>query len=752
MALILRTVFVLIITVGQALVGRADVGEWSVCLPSGVPCTLTFRGEGVWRILSDKADPQGAIQSFAAFAGQPEPYVAKPFAAVRDEQGGMVATGADGSRVIIAADGSIDTFAAGADVPAVELRTAAVEGGHSAVGGRLDEGEEVYGLGERLDAVPKRGRRISLWSTDGYANRDETYLPVPFFLTTRGGGVFLNTYRRTVADFDVERKGFWSLVSDENCVDVYLVAGCDPAAALRAAVRLQGGTIPPPDWARGPVICRLAPDFCIWDGPGFSKRCGHQLIGTGIREILERHLSIGAKPTAFLLEGFRTLVFDRRERQRIQAREQLREVCSRLGGHGMRAMRYMRVGQVQEALDDPDFRPEYLLHADIYTNGVLAVSYADLIPDVPQPGKNPDVVGKQPAFRYLDITNPDAWKWYLEKVWAVYSDCGIRGAKIDFCELLPEERESYGGMHVCYHWHDPSVFARGAIHHAYAPFFVSKLAKAMSDHNPEDGFYAFTRGGGIGSGLYPAVWAGDQWRTDYVAADQLRAILNSSLSGIPFQSYDIAGYQYEEQKFTEIGAVDVKTRKVRLGANPRGCEESLFRREAKNMSVEEEAEIFLNSLYTAYTPNLQANGCVRHVYEFDEATIAAYRRVVGQMEALAGYKGKLAREAASTGLPPVRHLVLNYPKDRNVYGLDDEFMLGDALLVAPVFNMKMRTVYLPEGEWLSVDSKERLKVGKEGLRVPVKPVRGIVPCYVNFNSADAANVWPALTGESWQGM
>ena len=725
--------------------GTERVSSCEIAAVAGrTACTLTYCGRGLWRVLSAGADSKGAVQAFSAYLGEEENCPARPFDVVRRSDGGFVATGSDGSRIVCSADGALRVFPVGGGRPVLEISSVAVADGQASVRGVLEKGEQIYGLGERLDAVGKRGQRVSLWSTDGYAKRDTTYLPIPFFCTTRGGGFFANTYRRCDADFGETEDGVWSFRADEDCIDVYLLATASPAEAVCASSRLQGGTEPPPAWSAGPIICRLAPDFAEWEGPCFSGRNGRQQIGTGIRAVYEGHERIGAKPSAMLLEGLGGRLFDRRKTVRDQDRRRQADIGRRLSESGVRVMRYLRVGEVFKAMDLPDFRPEYIVRADIYTNGVLAAADTDLIPNVPQRGRNPDVIDKQPRYRYLDVTNPAAWEWYLDSVWSVLSDCGVRGAKIDFCELLPEEGESYGGLCVRYKWHDPSVFARGALHHAYAPFFVAKLARAMRARHPADGFFAFARGGGIGSGRYPAVWAGDQWRTPYVAADQLRAILNASFSGVPYQTYDMAGYQYERQVYENVGCVNPKTRQIRLGATPEAGEEILYRRGPKVMKAEEEADLFLNSLYTAYTTCLQTHGYVRHAYDFDYETVAAYRRAVGHLKALAPYREKLARENAETGLPPVRPLVLAYPKDANVYDLDDEFLLGDALLVAPVFNGRERSVYLPEGRWLDMSKGEEIAVPAGGARRKVRLPRGVVPLFVNLQSESAALVRRAL--------
>jgi hypothetical protein len=97
---------------------------------------------------------------------------------------------------------------------------------------------------------------------------------------------------------------------------------------------------------------------------------------------------------------------------------------------------------------------------------------------------------------------------------------------------------------------------------------------------------------------------------------------------------------------------------------------------------EKESEIYARAIeYTAFTSCIQTHGDVRHLYEMTEETQKIARLYTDLHGALLPYIQKLSRDACESGMPVVRHLVLNYPKDENVYGINDEFMLGNGLNV-----------------------------------------------------------------------
>ena len=234
----------------------------------------------------------------------------------------------------------------------------------------------------------------------------------------------------------------------------------------------------------------------------------------------------------------------------------------------------------------------------------------------------------------------------------------------------------------------------------------------------KDGFMVFSRGGGIGSQRSPYMWSGDQARQFEKLDDQLLAVVNSGLSGVPFMSFDMAGYAYNRTDYFSIGK-------------------------------EKESEIFARSVaFTAFLTQMQTHGDVRHAYEMTEEVQGIYRNFTRLHRELIPYMQKYSRVACQTGMPPVRHLVLNYPTDACVYDLIDEFMLGEALLVAPILteNTSMRDVYLPAGCWTNLLTGECVEGGKT---VTVAANLGQIPVFLNNCSKDAKELLPIFEGQNW---
>ena len=443
---------------------------------------------------------------------------------------------------------------------------------------------------------------------------------------------------------------------------------------------------------------------------------------------------MGAKPKAFIMEGWSIEMFGDSELAR-KRREALKACGEFLRSKGVKMLVYMRVGSPIDRRC-PGFKDEFLTHADVFKDGRIDRSGTDRIPDVYLTGINinPDsgkVAGGHVA---LDITNPAMWDWYVKVIWKKLVELGVSGVKIDFCEELPDDGRDYGAIRVAYKWHDPGVFDGAAVHHAYPAFFVSRFTREMARLTAgRGGFMVLTRGGGIGSGRNPYMWAGDQTRSWNKLDDQVLAVLNSGMSGIPFMSYDYGGYQYDGGSRVEpVGVMNLKTGAFDLSrTEAKSGEETVYVRRGKVLSAEDEERIFSRALaFTAFMPCMQSHGYVRNIYDFGVATQRQYVTAIAKREELTQYIRQAVRTAAEQGAPVVWPLVLKWQDDPNTYSIADEFMLGDEILVAPALGPEeTREVYLPCGEWQEEKTGKRHRAGREGLRFAVSAPVGEIPIF-----------------------
>ena len=705
----MKTFLLLVVSCGGLLAEAVDFHT-----PDGITGRTDDLGGGVWRVrLADGAGnfhERGAVQSLSAFMGETVP----SFGA------------SDGSRVTVSENPFAIKFFSRSGRLVRELSGLSVDGKGFFVKGPLSEVEGVYGFGERFDRLNQRGQKILLCSYDGWNKSDTTYAPIPFFVTTSGAGVFVNDYCTMTADMDSGGNREWRIEGDGRRVDLYVWATDRMLDAVKGVHRLQGGSLTPPDWSAGPIVCRYWPDLIVLDGYfNDARKKAKPILGVGVKEMLSRYEAMGTPPKAFILEGWGLDVLAGDERT-LKRRVALKECGDFLGGKGIKMLMYMRVGSPVDCRH-AGFKNDFLVHADISRNGKVEQTGTENIPDVYLKGinVNPDSGKIVRSHVALDITNPEMWKWYVDAVWKELVELGVSGVKIDFCEELPDDGRTYGTVSVKYRWHNPSVFKDAAVHHAYPAFFVSRFAKEMSRLAArKNGFMVLTRGGGIGSGRNPYMWAGDQTRSWEKLDDQLLAVLNSGMSGIPFMSYDYGGYQYEGGWYHEaVGVVNVKTGVLDLSRTEVAPgEKNVYVRRGKNLSVDEEKNILSRALsLVVFMPCMQSHGFVRNVYEFDEDIRRQYVDAVEMRRTLEPYMRNAVVKAAREGVPVVQPLVLKWQDDPNTYSIEDEFMLGDDILVAPMLGPQdSRKVYLPYGEWKDRSSGQIYHVGRCGLELRFK--------------------------------
>src|SRR4051812_17481531 len=115
----------------------------------------------------------------------------------------------------------------------------------------LGVGECVYGLGERFAPLVKNGQQISIWNEDGGTISDQAYKNIPFYLTSRGYGVLVNSPGRVDYEMCTERVNHVQISVPGEELDYYFFYGPDPKDVLDRYTRLSGRPAVPPDWSFG---------------------------------------------------------------------------------------------------------------------------------------------------------------------------------------------------------------------------------------------------------------------------------------------------------------------------------------------------------------------------------------------------------------------------------------------------------------------------------------------------------------------
>lgn len=294
-----------------------------------------------------------------------------------------------------------------------------------------------------------------------------------------------------------------------------------------------------------------------------------------------------------------------------------------------------------------------------------------------------------PTSGIIDFTNPEAYAWYRDMHRALF-EAGVDVLKTDFGEQVPSKAVAFNGE------------TGDRLHNVY-PLLYNRCVYEATGRYHEGEPLVWGRSGWTGSQRYPMQWGGDSQGDWEGLAASIRGGLSWGMSGVPFYTHDIGGF-YDLGKLKPPAEHYIRSMQVGVLSS--------------------------HTRFHGTTP--------REPWEFGEEAERIVREWLTLRYRLIPYLEACAEEASRTGMPVMRAMPLAFPKDRVARGFEEQYMLGPALLVAPVLAAGGAvTVYLPEGEWTDVWTRERLTgprvlelhmpleriplYGRAGTRVPLGP-------------------------------
>ena len=314
----------------------------------------------------------------------------------------------------------------------------------------------------------------------------------------------------------------------------------------------------------------------------------------------------------------------------------------------------------------------------------------------------------------LDVTHPSARDFLWNRIRENYFQFGI---KLFWLDAIEPEMAEYDHANVRYH------VGNGAEVGCIYPFEQQRTFYEGLQSEGEREIVTLGRAAFAGSQRFgAALWSGDIHSTWHDLRQQVRAGLNVAMSGIPWWTTDIGGFfggRVECPDFHEL--------LVRWFQYGTFC--PLFRMHGwRNSSLEDPES------------SDPAQGGPNEVWSFGEDVYAILREYLFIRQRLHDYIIKQMHFAAESGSPPMRPLFFDYPNDGNAADVDDQFMLGADLLVAPVLHAgaRQREVYLPQGDrWTNVWTGDQ-QVGGE--RVSVQAPLERIPLFVRDNRLDRQSI------------
>jgi alpha-D-xyloside xylohydrolase len=255
----------------------------------------------------------------------------------------------------------------------------------------------------------------------------------------------------------------------------------------------------------------------------------------------------------------------------------------------------------------------------------------------------------QAGMGLVDFTNRAAVEWYKNHLRRLI-DMGVDCFKTDFGERIPTDVVYDDGS-------DPYK-----MHNYYTFLYNKAVFEVLEEKRGKNEAVLFARSATAGSQQFPVHWGGDCSANYDSMAETLRGGLSLGLSGFGFWSHDISGFE-------RTATPDIYKRWVAFG------------------------------LLSSHS-RLHGNESYRVPWLFDEEAVDVLRYFTKFKCRLMPYLFASAVESSATGLPMMRAMVLEFPDDRTCRYLDTQYMLGERLLVAPIFNDRgIASYYVPKGRW-----------------------------------------------------
>jgi alpha-glucosidase (family GH31 glycosyl hydrolase) len=502
--------------------------------------------------------------------------------------------------------------------------------------------DRYYGMGQRYEGAEHSGNELVVWTEEGcnFECVDElpTGVPIPFYLSSRTYGLLIDDTRFSRFDFGKTDPAKTAIELSHDRLELRVFVGDDPLEVIEAYTRFAG-RIPelPRPWVFAPWIS--ANTKHRGDSPDAESRT--RAIAALMRS--ERIPTSGIWNEDWA-GGDGELLYSEDFYLDETHYPDWAGMIDDMHALGFRVFAY--------------FQPYLTVGTEDY---LYAADRDYLLRDPDGAPATFFLVGNRSQ---LDLTNPDAVRWWQDTIFDRAARFGPDGWMNDFGEYVGATTISADGR---LGWE---------VHNDYPRLWARTAREFWEERRPDGDWVFFSRSGYTGSWRYsPVIWTGDQ-TTDWSEGDGLPTVIPAvqslGISGVPVVATDIGGLlclttpptdRELFYRWTQVGAM---LPVMREHNGQFACE--------SNWLIDNDAD-----------------------------SIEHWKTYATLHTALFPYLYTLVAQARDHGWPVVRHPLLHFPeapgpKERQ----DDQFMMGDRILVAPVIvqGARSRVVYFPPGDWV----------------------------------------------------
>ncbi len=531
----------------------------------------------------------------------------------------------------------------------------------------LDNAAGYYGLGEHFDTLNHAHTIVRNLSMDnGLRKGSSAYKCVPFFMSTTGYGLWLDTTGEATFDINATNRDEVIVDATTNKLRVVLFASADDAPARFPAMLSAFTGLASPVRATVPPYWAFAP----WQARDYHQNQAQVL------EDVDRTRELGLPASVILIDSPWATAYNSYQfnpRQFDDAPAMIRHLHEQ--GYKLVLWHTSWINNKSNPPGEKGFEGKLLEKSPNYDEAAEKGFFVQSQDGSPWVGTWWKGKGS-----LIDFTNPKAKQWWQDQVRQAIA-AGADGFKDDDAEgafLAPNQQGDV-------------KFADGTdprlMRNRYGTLYNNAMEELIQRDLHGNGvlFARSVTTGALGTGF---LWGGDNeasFSPDNGLPSVLVAGISAGLSGMPLWGADLGGYLAQPdtpnplllQRWTEFAAFSPMM-EVMSSANlvPWNFDRQTFDRNSP----------------AGATPALDT-----------------YRKFAGLHMAMFPYRYAAAQQAAKTGIPLIRALVLDYQDDPRARSTKDEYLFGPDLLVAPVIDENTsRVVYLPPGEWLNFFTGEAI--------------------------------------------
>lgn len=484
----------------------------------------------------------------------------------------------------------------------------------------LDVGEYIYGFGEKFTTFTKNGQNVQTWNADGGTCCDQAYKNIPFYVSSRGYGVFVNSSDNVSYEVASDTVSKVSITVPGEELEYFIIGGENLRAVLSNYTTITGKPALPPAFT-----------FGLWLTTSFTTKYDEDTINSFIDGMAERDIPLQVFHfDCFWMKEFEWCNFEWDTRQFPEPEKMLARLHE---NKGLKTCVWINpyIGQRSKLFDEGVANDYFVLNKD------GSVFQCDMW---------------QPGMAIVDFTNPEACKWYADKLRAL-CEMGVDCFKTDFGERIPTDVVYYNGA-------DPIK-----MHNYYTHLYNQTVFNVLKEYYGENKACLFARSATAGGQQFPVHWGGDCSAEYSSMAETIRGGLSLCISGFGFFSHDISGFE-------ATATPDIYKRWCAFG------------------------------LLSTHS-RLHGNSSYRVPWLFDDEACDVLRFFTKLKGKLMPYLFSQAVYTHNSGVPMMRAMVIDFANDPAALTLDRQYMLGDNLLCAPILNDEgTAQFYVPAGRWTDI--------------------------------------------------